>query len=234
MVIKRARPSLSSRAITDQGEPEERMAGSRVGRMAPGPPQPRPAVGLTPLITPQHTCISVCKTGMSGSICLTGGYENPKRSWMLMTTNLWLITRHSADRRLLMSFIPWRVGGAQQNVVRSAGFVSDRPEFKSQLSESPAVTLSELPNLSETVVPSVKWEQQEQSQRGCEKLGKVLDPMGRDRATELVSDTDHQPGGLGARTPFKKSFVRSMIDFTEIQCTAIWGPFILCKVSSHL
>lgn len=153
---------------------------------------------------------------------------------MLMTTNLWLITRHSADRRLLMFFIPWRVGRAQQNVVRSAGFVSDRPEFKSQLSKSPAVTLSELPNLSETVVPSVKWEQQEQSQRGCEKLGKVLDPTGRGRATEPVSDTTTSPGGLGARTPLKNSFVRSMIDFTEIQCTAIGGPFILCKVSSHL
>ena len=83
-----------------------------------------------------------------------------------MTTNLWLITRHSADRRLLMFFIPWRVERAQQNVVRSAGFESDRSEFKSQLSESPAVTLGELPNLSETVAPSIKWEQQETVPKG--------------------------------------------------------------------
>ena len=83
-----------------------------------------------------------------------------------MTTNLWLITRHSADRRLLMFFIPWRVERAQQNVVRSAGFESDRSEFKSQLSESPVVTLGELPNLSETVAPSVKWEQQETVPKG--------------------------------------------------------------------
>ena len=83
-----------------------------------------------------------------------------------MTTNLWLITRHSVDRRLLMFFIPWRVEGAQQNVVRSTGFRSDRSEFKSQLTKSPAVTLSELPNLSETLAPSVKWEQQETVPKG--------------------------------------------------------------------
>lgn len=65
-----------------------------------------------------------------------------------------------------MFFIPWRVERAQQNVVRSAGFESDRSEFKSQLSESPAVTLGELPNLSETVAPSVKWEQQETVPKG--------------------------------------------------------------------
>ena len=56
--------------------------------------------------------------------------------------------------------------GAQQNVVRSTGFRSDRSEFKSQLTKSPAVTLSELPNLSETVAPSVKWEQQETAPKG--------------------------------------------------------------------
>ena len=70
------------------------------------------------------------------------------------------------DRRLLMFLIPWRVEGAQQNVVRSTGFRSDRSEFKSQLTKSPAVTLSELPNLSETVAPSVKWEQQETVPKG--------------------------------------------------------------------
>ena len=66
------------------------------------------------------------------------------------------------------------------------------------------MTLSELPNLSETVVPSAKWEQQEQSQRGCEKLGKVLDPMGRGRATELVSDTDHQPRRARGQDSFQE------------------------------
>lgn len=52
----------------------------------------------------------------------------------------------------------------------------------------------------------------------------------------LRADTQNQEGvALTASQawvtiPLKNSSVQSMIDFTEIRCTVIWGSFILCEV----